>query len=163
MLAYFFRDGIQINLVIALAKKAMRSQLFHSRPFRHVADHLVQLANAVSVTLNKSIDELACVALGGKALVVMILAIIFSRPVELDDVLHQSLLTNGGRSVVNTLGHLLNSLTSTHILYQICCRTLWRIPHVPAGDNNFRHNQSPPFCHSSASSKVRMPFTFAIS
>ena len=54
----------------------------------HIADQLVQFANAVSVALNKSIDELACVAPGGRTLVVMVLTIVLGRRVKLEDVLH---------------------------------------------------------------------------
>ena len=88
MLAYFFRNGIQIHLVIVLAKESMRPQLFYSRPLRHVADQLIQLTDTVGVALDEGVNKLTGVALSRRNFVVMIFAIIFRRPVELDDVLH---------------------------------------------------------------------------
>ena len=95
----------------------MRPQLFYSRPLRHIADQLVQLTDTVSIALDEGTDELAGVALAWSDFVVTILAIIFSRPIELDDVLHQPLLTDGGRSAVNTMGHPLHAFASAHVLH----------------------------------------------
>jgi hypothetical protein len=163
VLAYFLGNRIQIYLVIALAEQPMRTQFLHSRALRHVAYQLIQLPNAVSVALDESVYELAGVAFCGRTFVVMILAIVLDRRVKLDDVLHQPLLADGGRRVVDALGHPLHTFTSTHVLHQRCRRPLWRVPHISAGNNYFRHRQSPPFCHSLASSNVKMPFTLAIS
>ena len=125
MLAYFLGNRIQIYLAIGLAEQPMRTQFLHSRALRHVAYQLIQLTDTVGVALYEGVYKLAGVALTWSDFIVVILAIVFGRRVKLNDVLHQPLLADGGRSVVNTISHLLNPLAGAHILHQVRRGTLW--------------------------------------
>ena len=54
----FFRHFIEINLVIGLTEQSMPPQFFHARTLRDVGNQLLEIAYAVRISLDESVNEL---------------------------------------------------------------------------------------------------------
>ena len=113
----FIRYCVEVNLVIGLTEQPMPPQLFYARTLRDVGNQLLEIAYAVRIAFDESVNELCRGGFFFSLQVLNVLRIVRSSRVFLDDTGDQILLLLGSRGVVNAIRELLNSLTSAHVLH----------------------------------------------
>ena len=115
----------------------MPPQLFHARTLRNVGNQLLEIANAIRILLDESVNELCRGGFFFSLQVLNVLRILGRGRIFLDDTGDQVLQLFGGRGVVYACRELLNPFASTHVFYQVVRSGC--IPDVPTGKNNLRH------------------------
>ena len=96
----FIGDRVEVNLVIGLTEQPMPPQLFYARTLRDVGNQLLEIAYAVRIALDESVNELCRGGFLFFLPVLNVLRIVGRGRVFLDDTGDQALLFLGSRSVV---------------------------------------------------------------
>ena len=133
----FIGDRVEVNLVIGLTEQPMPPQLFYARTLRDVGNQLLEIAYAVRIAFDESVNELSRGGFFFSLQVLNVLRIVRSSRVFLDDTGDQVILFLGGRRVINSIRESLYALTSAHVFYKVSCSG--GIPDVPTCKNNLRH------------------------
>ena len=115
----------------------MPTDSFHARTLRNVGNQLLEIANAIRIAFDESVNELCRGGFFFFLPVLNVLRILGGGRVFLDDTGDQILLLLGSRGVVYACRELFNSLTSAHVLHQVA--RFGGVPDVPTGKNTLRH------------------------
>ena len=100
MRSEFIRYCVEVNLVIGLTEQPMPPQLFHARTLRDVGNQLLEIAYAVRIAFDESVNELCRGGFFFFLLVLNVLRIVGSSRKFFDDTGDQVILFLGSRSVV---------------------------------------------------------------
>ena len=136
----FIGDRVEVNLVIGLTEQPMPPQLFDARTLRDVRNQLLNIADAIRIALDESVNELCRGGFFFFLLVLNVLRIVGSSRKFFDDTGDQVILFLGGRRAVNAIRELLHSLTSAHVFYKIA--RSGGVSDVSTCNSNFPHRKS---------------------
>ena len=96
----FIRYCVEVNLVIGLTEQPMPPQLFYARTLRNVGNQLLEIANAIRIALDESVNELCRGGFFFFLSVLNVLRIVGRGRIFFDDTGDQVILFLGSRSVV---------------------------------------------------------------